>query len=197
MASLDPSPSPDRTGRLLDLRTVAIVTVGALVAAALVFFALGGSGDDAAAERVDDDGSLELFSADHPYAAEFLLEDGTRGTLAAFKGRPLVVNFFGSWCAPCIAELPDLQSASETVGDRVTFVGLAVRDRPADAAEIIETTGVEFFWAVDDTFEIATAVRAATTPTTVFFDADGEIVDFHSGTITEERVLEIIEEHFS
>lgn len=188
-----PVDSPRRT---LDAPTVAVVTAVAFAIAAAVFFLLGGTGgaDD---DRVDaiDSGSLELFSPDHPYSPEFLLPDGDRGSLAAFKGEPLVVNFFGSWCAPCIAELPDLQEAADESG--VRFVGLAVRDRPDDAAEIIEQTGVEYFWAIDDSLDIYTAVRGVSMPTTVFFDAQGEMVAFHGGLITKDRVLELIDEHFA
>ena len=190
--STDSGAAPQRP---LDVKTIAIVTAVALVVAAVAALLLAPDNDSDDARAVD--GSLELFSEDHPYSPEFELPGGERGTLGVFKGQPLVVNFFGSWCAPCIQELPDLQSAFEQVGDEVTFIGLAVRDRADDAAEIIDETGVEFLWALDPELEIFTASRAVSTPTTVFFDADGEIVEVHGGIITEERVLELVAEHFT
>lgn len=47
--------------------------------------------------------------------------------LTAYKGKPLVVNFWASWCAPCIEEMPDFQRASQTsIGKGVQFVGIGI-----------------------------------------------------------------------
>ena len=53
--------------------------------------------------------------------------DGRSVSLSAFKGRPLVVNFWASWCAPCLEEMPDFQRASQTTeGKRVHFAGIGI-----------------------------------------------------------------------
>ncbi len=69
------------------------------------------------------------------WAAQMKDLSGRPVNLAAYKGRPLVVNFWASWCAPCIEEMPDFQRASQTdIGKRAQFVGIgidsAVKMRP-------------------------------------------------------------------
>src|SRR5687768_6208379 len=61
-------------------------------------------------------------------ASTFAKLDGGLGALTDYRGKPLVVNFFGSWCVPCRKEMPALESVFKAVGDKVAFVGLAIHD---------------------------------------------------------------------
>lgn len=61
------------------------------------------------------------------WASVFKDLEGRAVNLSAFKGRPLVVNFWASWCGPCLEEMPDFQRASQTVeGKRAQFVGIGI-----------------------------------------------------------------------
>ncbi len=80
-------------------------------------------------------GPAAAASMDALWAAQMKDLSGRPVNLAAYKGRPLVVNFWASWCAPCIEEMPDFQRASQTdIGKRAQFVGIgidsAVKMRP-------------------------------------------------------------------
>lgn len=182
--------------RRLPWQAVAAATVLALLAAGTVIV-LGGRGDDAAAPTSD--GTLELTPTDEQVGdlldIELVQPDGTTATLADRVGRPMVVNFFASWCTPCITEMPDLEEAHRQVVDDVQFVGLAVQDRPEDAARIVETTGITYDWARDPRGDIANAAGVTQMPTTIFIDADGDVVHRQPGVVDQEELLDLVAEH--
>ena len=61
------------------------------------------------------------------WAAQFSSLDGATVRFASFRGRPVVVNFWASWCGPCLEEMPDFQKASQTeVGSKIAFVGIGI-----------------------------------------------------------------------
>src|SRR5438128_9203396 len=74
------------------------------------------------------------------------LFDGSTFTLsdALKSGKPVVVNFWASWCGPCADEAPSLQDAARRYGDRVTFVGVNVQDLDSDAQAFIRKYGISY-----------------------------------------------------
>jgi cytochrome c biogenesis protein CcmG/thiol:disulfide interchange protein DsbE len=173
-------------GRGWAVRGFGLAIVLTVVAAAC------GSGDESgsstaspstqAAAGVTDDGG-DLPSNDVEMA------DGTKVALADLGGgKPLVLNFFASWCAPCRAELPAFAAVHDDVGDRVSFVGLAMSDTKEAAAELVELTGVTYPWGLDPTGEIFVALGGFAMPTTVYVTAEGEIVGDDGGGIDEARL---------
>ena len=59
-------------------------------------------------------------------------------------GAPIVVNFFASWCAPCVEEMPAIEAVHQSLGDQVTVVGLANQDGDENALATVEATGVTY-----------------------------------------------------
>ena len=113
---------------------------------------------------------------------------GARHKLEEYKGRPLVLNFWATWCVPCATEMPLLNEMQQRYKDRVLFIAAAVEDddrKPAieafikkhhgDALTIM--LGVELERLHD--FGLAQAM-----PGTVFIDSEGNIVDRVSGRLT-------------
>lgn len=70
-------------------------------------------------------------------AGESLLEPGTTISLDEYRGRVVVLNVWGSWCGPCRAEADDLQRVADTGGDRVSVLGIDVRDSRSAAADFV------------------------------------------------------------
>jgi thiol-disulfide isomerase/thioredoxin len=103
-------------------------------------------------------------------------------------GRPMMLNFFGSWCAPCVQEMPALQSVSEELADEVVFLGLAERDTVENALEIVDRTGVTYDIGRDPGGDILTAFEGLAMPTTVFIAANGTITSVHSGALTADEL---------
>jgi len=130
-------------------------------------------------------------------SSEVELADGTRVALTdVLDGRPLVVNFFASWCAPCRAEMPDFAAVHGQVGDRVGFLGLAMQDTRDASAELVELTGVAYPWGLDPTGEIFAELGGFAMPTTVYVAADGEIVGTDSGAIDESQLRDRLADLF-
>ena len=90
-------------------------------------------------------------------------------------GRPLLINFWFSNCQPCKREMPALQSAWATFGDRVRFIGVNTQDSASITRSFAEDVGVEYELLRDPDAVLVTANGIATFPTTLFVSADGTI----------------------
>ncbi len=110
--------------------------------------------------------------------------DGTTGSFADFEGKPLVVNFWASWCPACIAEMPDFQAVHEQFGERVAFLGIDMQEVNRQAAlELVEKTGVQYVLADDPKGDVYNAFGGFAMPTTIFIDENGFVVDRQNGAI--------------
>ena len=103
-------------------------------------------------------------------------------SVAKYAGKPLVVNFFGSWCGPCNSEAPDLATFSKA-NPAVQFVGIAVNDRKDDVASFMTKYGLGYPVVLDDG-SLSAQYGVAVVPTTIFFDSGGREVDRIRGAAT-------------
>lgn len=114
--------------------------------------------------------------------------EGLEAELSA-AARPAVVNVWASWCAPCRSEAPLLRAAAAEWGDRVSFIGIDVRDTQEGGREFIADFGLT---ALDHRFDPSGAVPRSWggvgVPLTYFVAAGGDIVHLHRGVI-DERTL--------
>jgi len=112
-------------------------------------------------------------------------------SLAQFHGKPLVVNFFATWCVACRSELPGLKTVSEELKDKVTFVGVNSQDFGQGLAMAKEFK-IDWWPLAKDVggstpggsgFHDALGGRGM--PVTVFYDASGKQVFFAGGALSE------------
>lgn len=122
--------------------------------------------------------------------------DGSQGSLADYRGTPLVLNFWASWCPPCVAEMPGFEQVHRQFDGRVAFLGLDLQDDRAAAEALVDRTGVTYDLGVDRSGEIFQAFGGIGMPTTVFISAEGEILDRHTGILVEQQLTERIETLF-
>lgn len=188
---------PSRSRFALPWQAVVAATVLALTAAAMVFV-LASDGDEASVSS-DLGPTVTLRDAPEeqdPLEVEFTDVGGATGTIRDFvDGRPVVVNFFASWCPPCIAEMPDFQTVSEDFAGVVDFLGIAVQDRPEDASEIVERTGITYDWTRDIAGDLVAAAGVVQMPSTMFVAADGTLVEIEGGALDADRLRELIADH--
>ncbi|MBI2854767.1 MAG: TlpA family protein disulfide reductase [Chloroflexi bacterium] len=130
-------------------------------------------------------------------ATDFQLQlfDGGQLKLSEFKGRPVVVNFWASWCPPCREEAQLLESTWRAYRDRgVAFVGVDIQDREADARAYIKEFGITYPNGPDPGSEIAIDYGVSGIPVTFFISRDGYIVNRWVGAINKKVLVAYIEE---
>jgi cytochrome c biogenesis protein CcmG/thiol:disulfide interchange protein DsbE len=112
--------------------------------------------------------------------------DGGQVDLAALRGRPVVVNFWASWCDPCVREFPLLrQAAAGHRPDRLTVVGVLSGDSPAAARPFLRRNNATWPIALDPNTTTATAWGAVGLPHTYFIRRDGTLASHQLGELTQ------------
>ena len=122
--------------------------------------------------------------------AEVATRAGGRTTIgAADDQRPLVVNFWAEWCAPCIAEMPVLEQVRQTNPD-VRFVGINEMDQLEQAEAMAERTGITYEWYLDTDGSFAVASQTINLPTTLYLRPDGSVLATRVGAFASEEELQ-------
>ncbi len=129
------------------------------------------------------------------HALGFVTLDEEPAAFSGYAGCPLIVNFFASWCVPCVTEMPDFERFWNAHGTTVAVLGLAANDRLEDAIETVAERGVTYPTGLDEG-ELFIDFGGLGMPTTVFVSPEGEILETHSGLLTLDDITTQAEEHF-
>ena len=109
---------------------------------------------------------------------------GPTVSLAALRGRPVVVNFFASWCTPCRAEMGLLETENRHLAGAVRFVGIDTEDSRAAARSLVATTKVTYEIGVDPGASVVQGgYHQDSLPDTAFIDGKGRLVAFVRGQL--------------
>lgn len=126
------------------------------------------------------------------FAPEFggELLDGTEFRSTSLAGDITVINFWGSWCAPCRVETPEFQAVYADVADSgVRFLGVDVKDQRQLAQAFVESVGAEYPSLFDPRGEVALAFRgfpANVVPSTILLDRAGRVAAVYVAVVPEE-----------
>ncbi|MBN6055795.1 TlpA family protein disulfide reductase [Nonomuraea sp. RK-328] len=185
-------------------KPVSLGSVGSLALVAVLAAGCAGSqgGQPQAGDTrfVAGDGTMQVFpAADRkpapPIEGETL--DGGRASLAAHKGKVVVLNFWASWCGPCRAEAPVLKDvAAKTKGSGVEFVGIDFKDRKADAQAFERTEQTGYPSIFDQPGKVALAfqgtVPPAAIPSTLVIDEQGRIAARALGAVRYQDLMDTV-----
>lgn len=127
-------------------------------------------------------------------APDFAMEDGIGSmvSLSEFFGKPIVLNFWASWCGPCKSEMPDFEEAYQKYGADVQFIMVNLTDGGyetlATAKSFVESSGFTFPVYYDTASEGANTYGISSIPRTYFIDAEGMLVAYASQMIDAETL---------
>jgi len=154
-------------------RTVAVI--GAFLAAALIAVLFAGLGKDPS--------KIESPLIGKPAPSFALREVGTGRTvdLAQFKGKPVVLNFWATWCGPCWEEHPVLVANARQLQPNVQFLGVVFQDTEEKILGFLNQRGSAYPTVVDQNGKTGIAYGVGGVPETFFLDANGVIVAKYNG----------------
>lgn len=120
-------------------------------------------------------------------APTFTLKDtaGQVHDLAAYRGQPVVINFWASWCQPCHAEATALVEAANKTRGKVQFLGLLYNDATGKDRDYVQRYGVPYPTVLDPGSRTAIAYGIGQIPDTFIVDAQGNVVYHRLGSITD------------
>jgi cytochrome c biogenesis protein CcmG, thiol:disulfide interchange protein DsbE len=122
-------------------------------------------------------------------ATLFTLDDVRPGrpavSLEKLQGKPVVLNFFGSWCPPCLRELPGFEAVSQRFGSKVAFVGVTFNDTRPGAQQALAKAGITYAAGWDPENGVALDYGLVRMPTTVFISPKGTLLERKDGEFTE------------
>ena len=124
------------------------------------------------------------------------LDDPSRTVSLEPGGRPVVVNFWASWCVPCRREMPALEAVSSRLAGRVSFLGVNHQDGRRAALELVAETGISYPSGYDPDGRVARELGLFGMPTTFFVDGEGRIVGQRTGELSRAELERSIERAF-
>ena len=159
-------------------RTVLII--GLLIIAAVVTILFVGLGKDPQAI------ASPLIGRPAPGFALKAVGTGETIDLAQYRGKPVILNFWATWCHPCWDEHPVLTQTSQVLGNQVQFVGVVFQDEESKIKNFLQQRGWAYPTLVDDRGKTAIAYGIGGVPETFFLDKNGKIVAKFDGPMSSE-----------
>jgi thiol-disulfide isomerase/thioredoxin len=176
----------------LKRRSVLLAATACAGVLAVVLLVTAFTGSSGGPVYLDGNTNAVLYPAGHrPLAPEFSGTTLTGSTLhfSSYRGKVVVLNFWGSWCPPCRAEAPALGTLSRQLSGRgVRFVGVDIRDEPDAALAFMQDFNIGYPSLNDPNDDIALLFHATVPPqaipSTVIIDRSGRIAALIVGGVT-------------
>ena len=173
-----------------------IVLLGGALAATLLT-----SGSNTASDRVVNGNTVEYTAGHRPLAPDFTATSltGSAIKMSSYQGNVLVLNFWGSWCAPCRSEAETLEVAYQQYrAQGVDFLGDDVADTPANALAFTKSESISYPSINDPGYFVVQEFRQAapvgSTPTTVVIDKTGHVIGMVIGTISNGELTALLQQ---
>lgn len=151
-------------------------------------------GPDTAASEPEQEHTHEEGENEYDPAPDFTVydADGKPVKLSDMKGKPVVLNFWASWCPPCKAEMPDFDAVCKEYEGKVIFMMVNLTDGERETVEsarnFIHMMEYSFPVYYDTDMEASNTYGIQSIPTTFFIDADGGLVAYGSGALSENEL---------
>ncbi len=174
------------------LLTVALIIGGCGAAEEAPPATVAGDFAVASTSRVDNKGrGLDVGNL----APDFVLKhsDGKTSKLSDWHGRPIVMNFWATWCAPCQEEMPALVEAYRThSADGLIMVGVNAQESAEQAKKFVDKFQMPFPVVLDSRGEVMQLYMVRGLPTTIFIDREGRIAARYAGLLNRKLLDEFV-----
>ena len=133
-------------------------------------------------------------AADDNLAPDFTVYDleGNAHSLSDFRGQPVIVNFWASWCGPCKNEMPNFEEKYKEYGDTIQFLMVNLTDGSQETVETaqgyIDGQGYTFPVYFDTDYSGAIAYAVSAVPATYFIDENGSLIAYGKGSLSQEQL---------
>lgn len=186
----------ERTYKILKL-LIWVLVFAVVIAGAYVLYnslsAQAAPGSIATTPVVVEDPTAET-EAQGSLAPDFTVYDvdGMSHKLSDFRGKPVILNFWASWCGPCVSEMPEFQRFYEEYGEEIHFVLVNLTDghqeTVASASSFIQEQGYTFPVYYDTDIDAAMQYGVSAVPVSYFIDAEGYFVAWAQGALSEDML---------
>jgi cytochrome c biogenesis protein CcmG/thiol:disulfide interchange protein DsbE len=169
-----------------------LLAAGTLVIGAFVFVIVHGFGRD------PHEVPFMLTGKPAPDFTLTRVDDGRALTARELHGKPLILNFWSTWCVPCASEAPALEWGATQLAGKVEVIGVVYEDTETNVREFLHRKPSGYVQTLDAKGTAAVDFGLAGVPETYFIDAQGQIVYKHVGPIDQETLMEkarLIEGH--
>lgn len=182
----------EKTYKLLKLLALVLAFAVVIAGAYLLYNQLSGEvslGGLASAPQSTQSSGDETEPA-APQAPDFTVydKDNNPVKLSDFRGKPVILNFWASWCGPCVSEMPEFQNFYDQYGEDIHFVLVNLTDGSQEtvetASKFVSDQGYTFPIYFDKDLDAAAAYGVNAVPVTYFLDAEGYLVVWAQGALT-------------
>jgi len=137
----------------------------------------------AATSRLIVPGRAKLTEGDLAPDFSFTLPDGTVQRLSDLRGKPVLLNFWATWCQPCIEEMPTLQQAYTAAGGSLVVLGVNRNETPEAIAAFVPKVHITFPLIANPAGDIGDGYAVSNLPESFFINRDGTIAARHIGAL--------------
>ena len=180
----------EKTYKILKLLILVLALAVVIVGASVLYNNLSSRmeiGLATAPAETEGNGETEAQASAAPDFTVYDL-DGNAHKLSDFQGKPVILNFWASWCGPCKMEMPDLEKAYQEYGDQIQFMLVDLTDGSRETVEkasaFIKEQGYTFPVFYDTAMEGAYAYGVSGIPVTYFINAEGTFEAYYQGAMT-------------
>lgn len=193
-----PENEPPAPKRKLPIGLIAILAAAFLVGIGLAFFILSSNSASNNGMIAIPTSNRTLVREGMP-APQFTLNtlDGKPVALADLKGKPVMVNFWASWCPPCLEETPALIAAYNELkaeNPNFEFIGIGTSDEKENLVKFAANNKIPYPVLDDSDSKVSDAYAVRGMPTTFFIDSAGIVRKLWAGEIKKDKVLELMRE---
>lgn len=169
------------------------------LALATSIFMLNGCGSDTQKNKADNSVQMTqtALAAEQQTAPNFTFIDlatGQQVKLSDLQGKPVFLNFWATWCPPCVGEMPHIQKAYEKYNGQIHFVAISLDDEQEEAKKFLQNKGYTFPGGYGNVNELGQKYQLDAIPSSYLIDAQGNIKGKMIGAMDEQALTNFLQQ---